>query len=385
MLERREILKEQIARSEYMVSSASRVKLCLKHNLPINQNKHDIPNIKSIISYYQLAGVISNKEEVLLINEIELYNRNIATNDGNKIEREYTDRIYSEIPNILNSGFHSYINQDEDEIEIAENRKKTIETFIHTILETISIVSNDEIIDELKQYYDFYKLDDNEYKYIIVRLLDTYFQELYTYYQMLTEKETYEKRNNRTEIINGYYETLDKYLVIFGYFEEYYKIPTMDEISIEDVPQDFIDSEPKKLIYAHSSLDFSKPRILKDMKNVNEEYYSRIHRLLTEYKNNTISLKEVKTLSLDKMPNFIELKDDQVRIILKHMKSNIYVVLGLFTKKDDNDPTKYNTIIKRIAPDITTEDKLDMEFELASICELELSKLIENKARKGNR
>ena len=103
------------------------------------------------------------------------------------------------------------------------------------------------------------------------------------------------------------------------------------------------------------------------------------------YMNNTISAKEVKTLKLDKMPNFIELKDDQVRIILKHLKNNIYAVLGLFTKKDDNAPAKYNIIMKRELPDITTDDKLNLEFDLARICESDLSKLVTQKARKGNR
>ena len=381
----KEDLKMQIDRNKYMVASANRVRLCLKHNLSINQDRHDIPNVKKIINYYQLAGVISNKEEVLLINEIELYNRNMATIKGNKVEREYADRIYDEIPNILNAGFHLYVDPDEDEIEISDGRKKTIETFIHTILETISIVSNDKIVDELKQYYDFYKLDDNEYRYIIIKLLDILFEELYTYYQMLTEKETYIQKNNRTEIIKGYYQILDKYLILFGYYEEYYKMLTMDEISVEDVSQDFLGDEPKKLIYAHSSIDYSKTKIFKDLKSMNEEYYDRTYRLLTDYMNNAISVKEVKTLNLDKMPNFIELKDDQVRIVLKHMKNNIYAVLGLFTKKDDNDPAKYNTIVKRKLPDIDTEDKLNMEFELASICERDLSKLVQEKGRKGNR
>ena len=382
--EEMDILKNQIEQNKYMVASANRVKLCFEHNLQINQNKYDIPNVKDIISYYQLSGRISNKKEVLLINEIELYNRKTASLKGNVIEKNYSDKIYSEIPNILNAGFYLYC-QEDDEIEIAESRKGTINTFIETLFALIKTIPNDEIIKEVQQYRDYYKIDDNEYQYIIVNLLDKLFWELRVYYDMLIDKEIYHNRNNRTEIVNGYYKLLDKYLVIFGYYEEYYKIPTMGDISLGDISHDFLGNEPKKLIYAHSNLDSSKPRILKDLKSMNEEYYERAYRLLNDYMNNTISVKEVKTLQLDKMPNFIELKDDQVRIVLRHMKNNIYAVLGLFTKKEDNDPATYHKIVKRSLPKINTEDEINMEFELASICEAELAKLVENKGRKGNR
>ena len=164
ILEEKNTLKVQIDGSKLMVDSVNRVKLCFRNRLPI-KNRYDIDNIKKIISYYQLACVISNKEEVLLINEIELYNRNVVTQKNNNVECNYADRIYEEIPNILNAGFYLYVDADE-EIEITDERKKTIEMFVKTLFDTITNAKTDEVINELKQYYDFYKLDDNEYKYI---------------------------------------------------------------------------------------------------------------------------------------------------------------------------------------------------------------------------
>ena len=202
---------------------------------------------------------------------------------------------------------------------------------------------------------------------------------------MLTEKETYINRNNRTGIVSGYYQTLDKYLTLFCYYDEYYKSLTMDEITLEDISQDITDTEPKRLLYAHSSIDIEKAKIFNDMKSTPFEYYERVNRLLNDYKNNTIAVKEVKTIKVNNLSNFIELRDDRVRIVIKHLKDNIYVVLGLFTKKDDNNPTKYNIIVRRKLPNIDTKDRQDMEFELASICENDLAKLVEKKGRKGNR
>lgn len=384
ILEERNNLKAQIDGSKLMVDSINRVKLCFRNKLPI-KNKNDIDNVKKIISYYQLACAISNKEEVLLINEIELYNRNVVTQKDNNIERNYANKIYEEIPNILNAGFYLYASDKDDEIEISEGRRNTIEAFIKAIFETIISAQNDKVIDELKQYHDLYKLDQNEYKYIIIKLLDKLFNELYTYYKMLMEKETYINRSNRTGIVSGYYQTLDKYLTLFCYYDEYYNSLTMDEITLEDASNEFTDTEPKRLVYAHSDGDFEKAKIFKDLKSTPFEYYERVSRLLNDYKNNKIAVKEVKTIKVNDLPNNIELRDDQVRIVIKHLRDNIYAVLGLFTKKDDNNPAKYNMLVKRRLPNINTKDKLDRELELASICETDLAELIEKKGRKGNR
>jgi hypothetical protein len=45
------------------------------------------------------------------------------------------------------------------------------------------------------------------------------------------------------------------------------------------------------------------------------------------------------------LKGYIELRYDQVRIILKHIKDNIYNVYGVFAKKDDNDVNMYKTIV----------------------------------------
>ncbi len=68
-------LNLRIFRNRYLPASAKRVKICLLHDIPINQDKYDITNVKRILKYYEAAGIITNKEELTLINIIELHNR----------------------------------------------------------------------------------------------------------------------------------------------------------------------------------------------------------------------------------------------------------------------------------------------------------------------
>lgn len=81
----------------------------------------------------------------------------------------------------------------------------------------------------------------------------------------------------------------------------------------------------------------------------------------------------------------MELKYDQVRIVFKHIKNNIYNVVGVFAKKANNDMTMYQTMANRMIPDVTTEEKLNKQLELGEITLKQLTDLVEVKRRKGTR
>jgi len=121
------------------------------------------------------------------------------------------------------------------------------------------------------------------------------------------------------------------------------------------------------------------------MKNIPYEYYNRVYDLLTTYKNNTIPKNQIKKIDIRGLSSYTELKDDQVRIIIKHVKDNVYAVMGLFAKKGNNDPVMYKTIVSRLLPDVSTAEKLNKELELSKSFEEELSRLVIQKSRKGNR
>ena len=58
----------------------------------------------------------------------------------------------------------------------------------------------------------------------------------------------------------------------------------------------------------------------------------------------------------------MELKDDQVRIVMKHTTNNIYCVMGVFAKKANNDRKMYRTMCNRTVTDIITTNDIDERY-----------------------
>ena len=374
-------LVQQIERNKNVVSSANRVKLCFKYGNIISDDLPDISNVKRIISLFQLSGVISNKEELLLINEIELYNKRISLDKLKDNDREYTIDLYERIPNILNAGF-----QEHDKISVSENKKNTLDRFANEIEKYLLYLNTDEIIPVIEEYKR-YNIDNNEYNYLIVRVLDDYLNDLLTYYEYLMDKDVYTKRQERIEVVKNYYQVLDKYLYLRNYYE---KINEIDLVLVDNDNNDELycdDSNDKQLIFAHSNVNISKSRIISDMGSVPHEYYERVYELINGFKKNTLRRKEVASFtSVDKsMASFFELRDDQIRIIVKHMDSDIYCIMGVFVKKSDNLRSAYKNMVSRELPNISTDDKKQMYIELGKRDMEELEQFVSNNKRKGTR
>ena len=330
---------------------------------------------------FQLSGVISNKEELLLINEIELYNKRISLDKLKANDREYTIDLYERIPNILNAGF-----QEHDKISVSENKKNTLDRFANEIEKYLLYLNTDEIIPVIEEYKR-YNIDNNEYNYLIVRVLDDYLNDLLTYYEYLMDKDVYTKRQERIEVVKNYYQVLDKYLYLRNYYE---KINEIDLVLVDNDNNDELycdDSNDKQLIFAHSNVNISKSRIISDMGSVPHEYYERVYELINGFKKNTLRRKEVASFtSVDRsMASFFELRDDQIRIIVKHMDSDIYCIMGVFVKKSDNLRSAYKSMVSRELPNISTDDKKQMYIELGKKDMEELAQFVSNNKRKGTR
>ena len=371
-------LKIRMSRNYEMFVSAKRVSACLRYSKTVLKSKNDIFNIKRIISYYELSGVISSKEELLLINEIESYNRNIEVQKGSSIhEKEYADNLYNELPNILNIGF-----QEHDDIEVAENRKNSLDKFVFEIFNIINTIEFDQI-DELLENYEVYDFDGSEYNYIIVSVLNLYMDELMGLYELLIDKEIYRNRSDRLDVIKSYQLTLEKYLIVKKYYDKISEYVPEDIVSDETVEET---KKEKRLIYSHSNVNVTKSKIISDMSDIPYEYYDSVGDLISRFKSGDLHPGEVKVLKNAKsLKGHIELRYDQVRILIKHVKDDIYCVRGVFTKKEDNDIPMYKIITNRMIPDVSTDKLLNYELELANIVDKELNNLIEQKARKGTR
>ena len=374
--QRLEEVNARIFRNRFIPASAKRVKACLKCGFPINKDKYDMPNIKRILQYYELSGTISNKEELLLINMLETHNRKVTTQKTNNPEEaKYMEALANEIPNILNAGY-----QENDQIEVNSERQPQLDKLTKEILNYLSFLDKEDIVDNLKTYS--YNLNNNEYSYILTSILNTYLEELIVYYQLLIDREVYTKREERLETIRLYYEVLDKYLVILKYYNKINEFTVDDDEDI-DLPEDH--AKNKELVFSHTN-NSDKVRIITDMKEVPYEYYKTVDELIDKFINNKLGKKEIKHLKNNgKLTQFIELRYDQVRIVLKHLNDSIYCVMGVAVKKSDNDMVMYRRLANRMIPDISTSDKLAKELELSKYTKKELTTLTEKKGRKGTR
>ena len=377
-----ENLKNRINRTSKVVSSARRARLSFKYNSPIEDTKYVIGDLRRIINYYETSGEISNKEALLCINDLDFYNRNvtIASGRSNKKEEEYANRVYNEIPNILNAGYEVI---EEPEVDIS--RKATLNRIVEEITNTLRCTKKDKII-ALLESYEKYELDNNEYNYVIIKVLNNFNEELISYYQLLLDKETYSKISNRREIIEDYYTELIRYLVVRDYYNKYNEVIIDEEdIALTDEEEKELQDE-KRLFYSTSLANPTKAKIIGDIEYVPKEYYTTILDLITRFKKGTTVRGEVKPLGNNKkLKKIMELRSDQVRIIFKHVKDNIYNIMGVFTKKDDNNIMMYQTIANRIVTDISSDIKLKRALDIAEITEKELKNIVQTKGRKGTR
>ena len=224
------------------------------------------------------------------------------------------------------------------------------------------------------------------YNYVIIKVLNNFNEELISYYQLLLDKETYSKISNRREIIEDYYTELIRYLVVRDYYNKYNEVIIDEEdITLTDEEEKKLQEE-KRLIFSTSLANPTKAKIIGDMDSVPYEYYDTVLELINNFisgKNASGELKHLKNNK--KLVGFMELKYDQVRIVFKHIKNNIYNVVGVFAKKANNDMTMYQTMANRMIPDVTTEEKLNKQLELGEITLKQLTDLVEVKRRKGTR
>ena len=74
-------------------------------------------------------------------------------------------------------------------------------------------------------------------------------------------------------------------------------------------------------------------------------------------------LKPSQTKPLNEVyPGNSEIKDDQIRIIYRHIKDNEYVIIGVFIKKDDNPMNLYKIHCNRKTDSIVDSNTVEEEI-----------------------
>lgn len=366
----------QLSNSKKILKAAKKSIFYLKNRRPLYDYGFIFSNIKRIINYYATKGNLSAKEEIMLCNDLDCYNRLIITKRNE--QKEYSEKIHNEIPNILNGGFQMY-----DDIDISVSRKQRLNKLVDEIKSFESDIPNEELIETIQSYKvhtDF----DNEYNYIVNELIKYYLFQAIDYYELLLSEGTYNDKSLRKESIDLYYKALERYMILNKYYDELSAININEEdFSDEVYEENEENTQTKQLIFSHPSSNPTKARLIFDLKDMPEEYYQTVLDLIDGFLKNERYTKRLNNNA--NKTKIRELRDDQVRIILKHIKDNIFCIYGVFAKKTNNDIRAYRTVCNRSIPDISTEEKLNQEVALGNIAVEDLREIVSTRGRKSTR
>lgn len=370
-LEKMEIAKRQIENRKTKVRK-------VKSDIFLLSKRRMLPydyNIKQILSYYETKGVICSKELILLNNELRYYNRSLSMSYE---KYEGLKKDYEEIPNILNSGFELVsVDVHPERREFVNNNANKIINMLH------NMKTFEEVIKLLDSHKDFYK-DLNEFRYVVNEVVRYYLNNVLDYYEFLLDPSIYQNAIVVDDAKEEYFKYLRCYLMVREYFyniEEEYELDNGEDVLEE------IGTENKLLVFSHSSVDPLKSKLIADLKAIEPEKYEELYDLLERFIQGKTTRDEFKGLHAKEniRKGFSELRGDQVRIVLKHLKDNIYCVMGAFVKKTNRDFKNYNDQRARVVTDISTKEKEIREIELGKKTMEEVKKIVEESSRKGSR
>ena len=341
----------------------------LRTNTPVSLKVSE--NIKKVLIWANKNYLITDKELVLLENEVNYYSQRIKSKINIKKER-FINEKYEEIPNILSIGF-----QETDKIEINPNKKTQLDKTTNQIYNQILSLQNYEITSLLEDYTNVFK-DDIEYDYILNKIMDDIINELLIYYDFLIDKNLNNTNENRKDLVESYYLLLEKFLTIKSFYDKReIKLYCYEENEDENKKEDINNLNIQKIVYATSEINPLNAKIISDLKDIPEEYYESILDLLTDFKNNTLTGNKIKRLTNNgKLKYFYEIKEYQTRIIFKRLQDDTICILGLFIKKDNNDIKKYKNMALRNVP-----EDIDSALEFSSKVETTLFNLLESNKR----
>lgn len=260
------------------------------------------------------------------MNEIEQYNRLLLTKkEGNGIEKKHAKNLHDEISNIVNAGYEIFTLP-----RINDRRSKTLDKFVDEVLKTKNgNPTMEEIINSL-EVQKTHTFNDEEYKYIIIKTIIASQNELYYFYELLIDKDNYHNIRDRKDMIECYYNELNFFLSVRKYYDTFCE----RKENSEDIKEELVEKEKEvkeihRLIYSTSEVNLTKSKFIADLDDIPQEYYDTVYYLINGFKTGTLSAGEYKALTNNgNVQKCRELKSDQVRIVLKHVKDNIYVILG---------------------------------------------------------
>lgn len=330
------LLTKNPQKNEKIINEYKEIITNLKFNKPISHNQYEI-----LLKLFE-EKKLTDKQTIILLEKIKGHNISTHLNKG-KINYNKTN----EIINIQLLGFEKF-----EQITWLEDKRKSQ---LDDLAEIVFSQGVDEIILQMCPSYkenlifsDGYEID--HIKYFYIKLLTHYQNEMLEIHNHFENLKNYLDKNLRDFIVKLYKEYQNYYLLIRDKMDKELEKYNKDFEQIKD------EKDVNNLQFAAKSNGTTF--FESDLKDLEKDTYKSLVDLLIKFKKNIAQTKSLKA------PNngYSEIKDDQLRIIYKHLENNKYLILGVFSKKEDNKIFEYNNICNR-KPDIILDGE-KMENEL---------------------
>lgn len=306
---------------------------------------------------------------------------------------------------LSNFKYNGIITNEQIELveKIMEKYDFSVEDQIR-VFESIRIHNIKNMYDEPKiSYTVFNMLDTNfekydiegyeEFCYIYESVINKIIDDLREGVQSISDPSIYQDQDLRKVVIQEYNE--NKF--IYDNLQKIYKINRKGYLNIlnqeKDNQVDGIDSNTisdidKNIILYEFTSNKEVTYLERDLKKFPNEYLSKVMELLEKKKKDTLKPDEIRIFKSNNniLKGFEELRDDQVRIILKHLEGNYYCVIGAFVKKVNTPLNLFYNVAKRgCTIDISTSVLLEENLDKANKAEINIYDFIDKNARKGSR
>ncbi len=288
---------------------------------------------------------IDKKVAIYILESLFIRNNEIA----NSTPKEFMNsRVYKEkLLKLLTIGFEqfdtrikNYSNEKElkDMGEIIDN---TIECWdlCYQDFETSGFECQLPTLENYDKFklYNFYVLFMEKLQGKMLEQLDN-----------IQDKDFFMDLETKREIIFDFNKYKNLYLCVRNFYDDIFdKIMEEMKLNSNEVEQT-VEEDVNKILFLRNDSD--EVFIMKDLDKTNPEYLPKIVKLLKDKKAGyTVDQKNTdkQIISNDKLRQFRELKDDQIRIVYRYLSDNKVLIIGCGTKKDNVDYKLLNTMAKR--------------------------------------
>lgn len=315
-----------------------RIKTNLKFGKKISSHQYE-----ELLKLFERKG-LTDKQKILLLEKLR--NHNVRTHIEDERKLDYS-KIY-EITNIELLGFEEF----ENITWIEDERKKELDSLIQAV-KNLGI-DEDITIHMLPSYKGNFKFSQNyelsHIKYLYITLLKYYQDEILEAQQELNKLENYLDKEYRDYLVKLCKDNINNYLIIRKKYDDI----------LSKYNSDFENLEEENDIYRfhYAAKESGITYFESDLKDMEKDTYKSIKELIIKFKKGLLNDMQTKQLN-EAFPGNKEIKDDQIRIIYRHVKDNEYVIVGVFSKKDDNPIKEYKRICNRPVSKIINDTEIE--------------------------